>query len=275
MTVSVIPLPDRAVEEFGILKFDEKMKITAFKEKPSSKTELRKLSMPQDLKKKLGLYKNQAYFASMGVYVFKARALMDVLESTDDMDFGKQVIPHAIDKLKSYGFIFTGYWRDIGTIRTFYEENIALTQKEPQFDFFSEDKRVFTHPRFLPPARIEDSAISASLITEGCVINGAKIESSVIGLRSTVKDGAVIKKSIIMGADFYEETEASRNIVPVGIGEGSMIYGAIIDKNARVGKNVTIKNYKNIRNFDSENYYIRDGIVIVPKNAVIPDNTKI
>jgi len=276
LTVSVVPVPLSVVKEFGILQFDAKMRIKAFREKPSLETELRTVRIKKEFQKKLGLKNSELYFASMGVYVFKADALIEALESTEDMDFGMQVIPHAIGKLKSYGFIFRDYWRDIGTIKAFYEENIAMTQKNPKFDFFSEDRIVFTHPRFLPPAKIENSQIKDSLITEGCIIMGAKIEHSVIGLRSIIKHGSTIKKSVVMGADFYEKPRVgSQGVISIGVGENTVIENAIVDKNARIGHNVVINNLGLIRDFDGENYYIRDGIVIVPKNAVIPDNTKI
>ncbi len=277
LSVSVIPVPAKMVSEFGILKLGEEMRIKEFKEKPSAREEFKELAIPQQLSKRLHLDESRAfYLASMGVYVFKADALIDVLESTSDIDFGMQVIPRAIRRLKSYAFIFTGYWRDIGTIKAFYEENIALTDKNPKFDFFSEEKRVFTHPRFLPPAKIENSRIENSLVTEGCIISGADIDRSVIGLRSVIKEGARIKEAVIMGADFYGRKAAgNKDIIPIGIGEGSTVERAIIDKNARIGRQVVIKNPRDVKNLDSENYYIRDGIVIVPKNAVIPDNTKI
>jgi glucose-1-phosphate adenylyltransferase len=274
LTVSAVPVPRSVVNEFGILKFGDTMRIESFSEKPSSESELRKFRVRGRVNKNLNLGNRELYFASMGVYVFKVPALIRSLETSDDVDFGKQVIPHAIGQFHSFGFVFTGYWRDIGTIKSFYEENIAMTYKNPKFNFFSEEKRVFTHPRFLPPAKIEDSQIQDSLITEGCLISGAKIKNSVIGLRSIIKKGARIKESIIMGTDFYEEPESEGNI-PIGIGEYTIIEKAIVDKNARIGGNVVIKNLGKIKNSDNDNYYVRDGIVIIPKNAVIPDNTRI
>ncbi len=275
LTVSVMPVPRTHIKEFGVLKLDNDMRINAFKEKPNSEAELKRFQASLELRRKLKLDKEKLYFASMGVYLFKARALIKAMELIDDVDFGKQVIPHAIDDFKSYGFVFRGYWRDIGTIKSFYEENIALTRKNPQFDFFSEEKRVFTHPRFLPPAKINDSHIVGSLVTEGCVINGAKIEHSIIGLRSAIRSGTKIKESILMGSDFYDKESGCKDAVPLGIGEHSVIERAIIDKNARIGRNVVIRNLKHLKYFDDENYSIRDGIVIIPKNAVLKDNTVI
>lgn len=271
LSISVVPVSEEGVKELGIMKIDRNLIIGEFKEKPSSPKELKELKVNRELKKKFSLDSDKNYLASMGVYLFKADCLQRILQSTKHIDFGKEVIPHAIKKFKAFGFIFKGYWRDIGTIKAFYEENIALTKKNPKFDFFSEDKRVFTHPRFLPPAKIECSKIKASLITEGCIVESAEIECSVIGLRSIIRKNVKIKNSIIMGADFYESE--NRGKIPLGIGEGTIIEKAIIDKNARIGRNVIIQNIKGIKELDSQNYYIRSGIVIVPKYGILKDGT--
>ncbi|MCM8779003.1 MAG: glucose-1-phosphate adenylyltransferase [Candidatus Omnitrophica bacterium] len=273
LTVSVIPVDSEQVKELGILKLNKDLRIVSFKEKPSLPEVLKDLSISQELKEKFGLKQNNAYLASMGVYLFKADCLQKALELTEDIDFGKEVIPHSIERFRAFGFIFQGHWRDIGTIRAFYEENIALTEDKPKFDFFSEESRVFTHPRFLPPAKIENAQIKNSLITEGCIIEASEIEHSVIGLRSIIRRGVRIKEAIIMGADFYEPE--TRGEIPLGIGEDTVIDKAIIDKNARIGRKVAIQNIKGIKEFDGDNYYIRDGIVIVPRYGVIPDETRI
>ncbi|MCM8783315.1 MAG: glucose-1-phosphate adenylyltransferase [Candidatus Omnitrophica bacterium] len=274
-TVSTVIIPAHIIEEFGIIKLDKQMRLSEFKEKPSRKEMPKSMSLCGEWKEKFNLDKDKDfYLASMGVYVFKADVLKKILAYTSAVDFGMQVIPEAIKRYKAYGFIFDGYWRDIGTIKSFYEENIALTEVNPKFDFFSEERKVFTHPRFLPPAKIIDSQIVNSLITEGCLIQGAHIEKSVIGLRSVINKKVTLKESIVMGADYYER-ESSRGIIPLGIGEGSVLERVIVDKNARIGKRVVIKNLEGIKHFDSENYYIRDGIVIIPKNALIPDSTQI
>ncbi|MGE4357650.1 MAG: glucose-1-phosphate adenylyltransferase [Candidatus Omnitrophota bacterium] len=272
-TVSVAVIPVDLAEEFGVIKLDKEMLIREFREKPSREIALREMLLSPQWRKKLNLKKDSC-LASMGVYVFKADILRKILESTTDVDFGMQVIPKAIKKYKAYGFIFNGYWRDIGTIKSFYEANISLTHVHPKFDFFSEEKKVFTHPRFLPPARIEDSRIINSLITEGCIIKGAHIENSIVGLRSIINKKTFIKESIIMGADYYEPKD-SKEAIPIGIGEGSVLEKVIVDKNARIGRKVIIRNKRKLDYLDSENYYIRDGIVIVPKNGVIPDSTEI
>ena len=253
-TVSTLPVKESDTREFGILKLNQEHRILGFKEKPS---DVKGLKPP--------------YLASMGVYLFKIDVLKKVLESKD-ADFGREVIPNSIERFKSYGYIFDDYWKDVGTIRSFYEVNIDFTSKRPHYSFFSED-RVFTRPRFLPPSQISNSTVKDCLIAEGCVIHDAELENSVVGLRTIIGKGCRITKSIIMGADYYEDQP--RKAPPIGVGDGTIIERAIVDKNAAIGKNVVIKNLKASENFDGESYYIRDGIVIIPKNAVIPDGTKI
>ncbi len=265
ITLSIIPIKASLAHEFGVLKVDKSSRIRSFKEKPKT---------PQELKS--FLFNPKECLASMGVYVFKAKTLIESLDS-DHLDFGKQLIPAAIKKYDSYGFIFNDYWRDIGTIKAFYEANIELTKKNPPFSFYSKenDWRIYSRPRFLQPPKVEDARIVDSIISEGALVKKADIKRSVIGLRYIVNDGCKIEDSIIMGADYYEKEPAKRGIIPIGIGENSVIKKAIIDKNARIGKNVTIINKKKLINFDSENYSIRDGIVIVLKNATIIDKTVI
>lgn len=265
ITVSVIPVRDDEVKDLGILKLGGGKRITGFREKPK---------MPRELKgfKFSGKASQHSYLASMGVYVFNADVLAKVLDGSD-IDFGREVIPHSIKKFKAYGYIFDGYWKDIGTIKSFYETNIDLASYKPHFSFFYEGT-VFTRPRFLPPARITECRISRSLVAEGCLISDADIDTSVVGLRTIVGRGCKISRTVIMGADYYEDP-GIKEAVKLGIGDRTIINNAIVDKNARIGKNVVIKNIKNLKDSDGENYYIRDGIVIIPKNAIVRDGTKI
>jgi glucose-1-phosphate adenylyltransferase len=198
---------------------------------------------------------------------------MKALESTKDADFGREVIPHSLNKFRAYGYLFDGYWKDVGTIESYYEASIELATGRPYFSFFYEGL-VFTRPRFLPSARIARSRIEKSLIAEGAVIGDAEIKDSIIGLRSVIGRGSSVKRSIMMGGDYYEDAERAQPVT-VGIGNNCEIERVIVDKNARIGNNVTIKNLKKQANFDGENYFIRDGIVIVPKNTVIKDGTRI
>lgn len=263
-TVSVVPVCQEEVKELGILKLGKTGKILKFKEKPSLRAELRDLKSRRDPK--------CPYMASMGVYVFKAGILKSALDGTD-IDFGREVIPHSVKKFKGYGYVFEGYWKDIGTIKSFYETNLDIAASKAHLEFFY-NGRVFTRPRFLSPSRISNCRIEQSLISEGCVIHDAEIKNSSIGLRTVIGKGCKITKSVLMGADYYEAA-SDKGPVKIGIGDGTIIENAIIDKSARIGKNVVIKNLENQKNFDGEFYYIRDGIVVVPKNAIVKDGTRI
>jgi glucose-1-phosphate adenylyltransferase len=283
VTVSVIPCEARSASEFGLLKTDENGRIVEFKEKPKG-DEL--LSMQVDTMR-LGLDGNEAqrrpYLASMGIYVFKYDRLEQLLgDDPSWMDFGKEVIPAAIRAGHVQAFMFDGYWEDIGTIGAFYRANLDLTSKIPKFNLFDAEAPVFTRARYLPPSKIEDTEINDSIVSDGCIINGAKITNSVIGLRSRISKGVQLEASFMMGADFYQTFEDMRGdlgkgLPRVGVGEGAVVKRAIIDKNARIGTNARLLNEAGTTAADGPNgsYYIRDGIIIVPKNAVVPDGTVI
>jgi len=271
-TISVITVDEAQTRGLGILKLGVGGRITGFKEKPKTVSELKEFKVTARARfqgRGAGL---SCYIASMGVYVFNARALMKALEGSA-ADFGKEVIPPSIKKLSGFGYPFGGYWKDIGTIKSFYEVNMAMASSKPEFSFFY-DGSMFTRPRFLPSARIYNCKIEHSIITEGTVIADAHIKNSIVGLRSVIGRRSMVAKTIMMGADYFEEPARPESI-KIGIGDGSQIYRAIIDKNARIGRNVIIKNLKGLKNFDGENYFIRDGIVIIPKNARMEDGTKI
>jgi len=219
----------------------------------------------------------------MGIYVFKYDVLEQLLaEDPAWMDFGKHVIPAAIKSRHVQAFMFDGYWEDIGTIGAFYRANLDLTTKIPKFNLFDAEAPVFTRARYLPPSKVEETEINDSIISDGCIINGAKVTNCVIGLRSRISTGVQIDASFMMGADFYQTFEEMRNdmgkgLPRVGIGEGTVIRRAIIDKNARIGTNARLLNEAGTTEADGPGgaYFIRDGIIIVPKNAVIADGTVI
>ncbi len=264
VSISVIQVLGKEAHQFGILNSEDSGLITHFLEKPKSLAARKKFQ-----------YEKNKYLASMGIYLFKASVLIDLLNGTET-DFGKEIIPKAIKSVRAYAFVFQNYWRDIGTIGSFYQANLELTGPNPKFNFHSGNRgSIFTHPRFLPPTQLESASVKRSLITEGSIIRKAEIEDSVIGLRSVIKRNVTIRKSVVMGTDFYEVDQRTDVSIPMGIGEGSYIEHAIIDKNARIGKKVVIKNSKKIEDIDSDNYCIRERIIIVPKNAVIPDGTVI
>jgi ADP-glucose pyrophosphorylase len=270
-TVSVVPIKPSEASEFGVLRLDAHDRIVGFKEKPKTASELKGYSFRGGVHGIKAL-KGVHCLASMGVYVFNARTLIKVLEG-NDADFGKEIIPHSIKHFKGVGFVYDGYWRDIGTIKSFYDVNMSLAASKPYMSFFYEGD-LFTRPRFLPAARISRCRIKKSLIAEGSIITDAEISDSIVGLRSIVGRKCRISRTVLMGADYYEKA-GSAAPVNMGIGDGSEVDKAIVDKNARIGKNVVIKNLKGLRNYDGENYFIRDGIVIVPKNAVIRNGTRI
>jgi len=281
VTVSVIPCEARSASEFGLLKTDETGRIVEFKEKPKGDD---LLSMRVDTTQ-LGLEPNEAqrrpYLASMGIYLFKYDQLEQLLkEDPSGMDFGKHVIPAAIKSRHVQAFMFDGYWEDIGTIGAFYRANLDLTSKIPKFNLFDAEAPVLTRARYLPPSKIEETEINDSIISDGCIISGAKVTNSVIGVRSRILKGVQIESSYLMGADYYQTFEemrvdVGRGMPRLGIGEGSVIKRAIIDKNVRIGKNARLLNEGGVVEADGPGgaFFIRDSIIIVPKNAVIADGT--
>jgi len=274
VTVATVPVPERLVRGFGIMKLQKDGQVTDFLEKPTKNDNVESYAMPKPL---CDLYrvkaKSSMYLASMGIYVFNRDVLLDVL-SGNEKDFGHEIIPKAIKNYKVFGHVFTGYWRDIGTIGSFYEASLELTHANPPFSFLSPEGRIFTRPRFLPPSKIIGTELDHILMSEGCILTGAKISETVVGLRSIVGQGTVVRKSILMGNDYYEWPDKSQDY-RIGVGKNCVIANCIIDKNVSIGDGVIITNDKAIDEKDGENYYIRDGIVIIPKGVHIPSGTKI
>lgn len=283
LTVSVIPCKPSEAEEFGLLKTSEAGEIIEFKEKPKGDS---LESMRVDTTN-FGLSADEAasrpFLASMGIYVFNYAKLVELLrEDQSWVDFGKEIIPAAIEKFTVQAHLFKGYWEDIGTIRAFYEANLDLASPIPKFNFFDTGAPIYTRSRYLPPSKVHNCDIDNSMVSEGCILIGVKARNSIIGLRSRIDKGVEIEDSIIMGSDIFETFEEirsnkSRNIPHIGIDEGTIIRRAIVDKNVRIGKNVRLINKDGQTNFDSpdRSYYIREGIIIIPKNAMIPDGTVI
>jgi glucose-1-phosphate adenylyltransferase len=283
VTVSVIPCEARSASEFGLLKTDETGRIIEFKEKPRGDD---LLSMQVDTTQ-LGLDANEAqrrpFLASMGIYVFKYDELERLLgEDSERIDFGKHVIPAAIKSRHVQAYMFDGYWEDIGTIGAFYRANLDLTTKIPKFNLFDAEAPVFSRARYLPPSKVEETEINDSIIGDGSIIIGAKVNNSVVGVRSRISKGVQMDSAYMMGADYYQtfddmRSDVAKGLPRVGIGEGTQIRRAIIDKNARIGKNARLLNEAGVVEADGPGgaYFIRDGIIIVPKNAVIADGTVI
>ncbi|MCW0217260.1 MAG: glucose-1-phosphate adenylyltransferase [Prosthecobacter sp.] len=274
LTIATLPVNARDATGFGIMKADATGKIHEFVEKPKDPEVLESLRMPTETLKQLGLPKNEArYQASMGIYVFNRKALIESLDN-DCMDFGKHIIPVALEKYKVHAFNFQGYWEDIGTIRSFFQANLDLCKLVPQYDFFDSSAPIFTHARFLPATKINGAVIREALISDGCIITDAHVETAVIGIRSIIETGTTIRDTVIMGADYYAGAAGTDLNRPApGIGRNCRIERVIIDKNVHIGDNVVITPEGKPENMDSELFYIRDGIVVIPKDAVIPSGT--
>jgi glucose-1-phosphate adenylyltransferase len=267
-TVAVIPVAEDQTSAFGILKMDETGRIVHFDEKPPvNRLPGLASTLPGGEK---------GYLASMGIYLFKRETLEKSLANPQLVDFGRHVIPDAVPRLRVQAHVYRGYWEDVGTIRSYFQANLALCDSIPPFDFYDAGHPVYTNPRFLPASKVENCDIASALICEGCIMHGAKIERAVVGIRSRVGVGTSIKNSLLIGADHYEtlaeiNASVSRGVPPLGIGPESVIENAIIDKNARIGRGVRLVNEKGIKEKDGDGYYIREGLIIVPKNGIVAD----
>ena len=285
LTVAALPVDPAQAEAFGLMRTDDNADIKEFSEKPKGEA-LKEMAVDTS---RFGLTAEEAkekpYLASMGIYVFSRKTLFDLLDGhPGHKDFGKEVIPEALargDKLQSY--VFNDYWEDIGTIGAFYEANLALTQQpSPPFSFYDEKFPIYTRPRYLPPSKLVDVQVTDSIIGEGSILKSCSIHHCVLGVRSRVESDAVVQETLVMGADYFESSEErallrERGGIPLGVGEGTTVKGAILDKNARIGSTVTIVNKDRVEEADrpDQGFYIRNGIIVVVKNATIPDGTVI
>jgi glucose-1-phosphate adenylyltransferase len=270
VTIAVQPVGRDAAPGLGILKLSPDNHITDFVEKPRTDEALDSLVSRSD--------PERPYVASMGIYIFNFETMVALLDQQKGFDFGKHIIPAAIKSHRVVGYIFDDFWEDIGTIRRFFEVSLRLTSHDPPFDFYTPERPIYTHARFLPGIEIHGATLEGALIGDGCRIYDAEVTNTVIGLRSIINSGVTLRRSVLMGADYYElDSELQKNRQSgrphIGIGGGSVIEGAILDKNARIGRNVIIRSLDNRPDMETENWVARDGLVIVPKNAVIPDGT--
>ncbi len=277
VTIALTVVDKEKAPEFGLARVDDTGDIQAFIEKPKDPSLIETYYIPPSVKESEGLDANRDYvLANMGIYVFSKPYLCSLMENSDEHDFGKHIIPSLLGKKKLTGFFHNAYWEDIGTIRAFYEANLDLASPSPQFSLFDIEHPIYAQPLFLPPSRLEQCDISNSLISEGCIAHNVSIKRSVIGVRSIINQNSTINNSIIMGADFYEKrSPEKRDRIPMGIGNNCIIERAIIDKNASIGNNVQIINQKREENLIGHGFWIRDGIVVVEKGAVIQDGTVI
>ncbi|MCE9542351.1 MAG: glucose-1-phosphate adenylyltransferase [Verrucomicrobia bacterium] len=277
LTISCIPVNREGAAGFGIMETDAARKITRFVEKPKNPAALEELRMKPELLRDLSEPDHQElYLASMGIYVFSRQVLIDCLDN-DLPDFGKDIIPATIGSRNVQAYIFRGYWEDIGTIRSFFDANLNLCDPNPQYSFYAPGAPIYTQSRFLPASVIEETVINRAMISDGCQIRASRLERCVVGIRSLINPGSRLRNTIVMGADFYESDTGGTpaGMIPIGIGRDCLIEDAIIDKNARIGDGVVITPHDKDANSEGPSYYIRDGIVVIPKNAVIPSGTKI
>jgi glucose-1-phosphate adenylyltransferase len=270
VTVAVQPVSREDAPRFGILKTDSDNRIIRFAEKPKTESLLEQMVSKQD--------GGKPYLGSMGIYLFNIEVLVDMLTNYDYEDFGRHVIPASVDKYQVYGYEYDGFWADIGTMRSFFDTNLALASKEPPFSLIDEGWPIYTHPRFLPGTQIEDSRFEDALIAEGSWIQNADISGAVIGHRSQIRSGCKIKNTIMMGADYYgffRRGHESEKEISLGLGKNCDIEGAIIDKNACIGRESVIRPFPRGTDLDLDLYTVRDGIVVIPKNTVLPMKTRI
>jgi glucose-1-phosphate adenylyltransferase len=280
ITIATIPVRRSETESLGIMQIDEERRITRFEEKPKDKAVQDALKLHPEWYEALGIQGEGEFFlASMGIYVFNREIVRRLLDNAL-ADFGKHIIPQAINNLRVFSYIFQGYWEDIGTIRAFFEANLDVTSELPRFNFFDMAAPIFSRPRFLPGSKINGAQIDHAVVSDGCILNRAVITHSIIGLRSTVGVGTVLNRTILLGSDYYESLQSildheKAGTPRIGVGANCRIENTIVDKNARIGNNVVISPAGKPDKLDHPSYYIRDGIVIIPKNGVIPHGTVI
>jgi glucose-1-phosphate adenylyltransferase len=259
------------------MKVDENGAIIEFVEKPQSAEELEAFKTPPQVLERYGVdpASGRHYLASMGVYIFRSPVLEDILEQQPEwIDFGKHVIPNSLSSYKVQSHLFSGFWEDIGTVRSYYDVSMSMCSATPPFNFQEGAQSIYTHPRFLPGSSVAHAHVSNSIICEGGEIIDAELAHSIVGIRSRIFPGARVRRAILMGADYYE-TEIDAGPIPLGIGEGAQVSQAIIDKNACIGRNSVIAGGQELEDTEGDGWAIRDGIVIILKNARIPDGTRI
>jgi len=277
LTIACIPVNREAAMGFGIMETDSAQRITRFVEKPQDPALLDELRMKPQVLWELHEPENQdLYLANMGIYIFNRQVLADCLDNTMD-DFGKNIIPSTIGSKNVQAFVFRGYWEDIGTIRSFFDANLNLCDPTPQYNFYAPGAPIYTQSRFLPASVVEETVVNRAMISDGCHIRSAKLDRCVLGIRSLINPGSSLKNTVMMGADYYESDMGGTpwGEIPIGIGRDCLIEDAIIDKNARIGDGVVITPHDKDANSEGPGFYIRDGIVVIPKNAVIPSGTRI
>jgi glucose-1-phosphate adenylyltransferase len=281
ITIAVKPIYEEEANKFGILKADARGKITEFYEKPDTKELLNSFRVGEVLFENFGIEsKNRKHIASMGIYIFKKEVLFDILKNNDMEDFGREIIPSSLKSAKVFAYFFDGYWADIGDITSFFNAHMDLTKSVPLFNFYDEDYPFFTRPRYLPSTKVINCHIGNSIIAEGAIILGSRVESVTIGIRAFIDENVDIERAIVMGNNRYETIEERRanqekGKPNLGIGPNTIIRNAIVDLDTRIGANVKLINQGGVTETFQKNYAIRDGIIIIPKGFTIPHDTVI
>jgi glucose-1-phosphate adenylyltransferase len=270
ITIATQPVTPEEATQMGIFRFDVSGQIIGYEETPSPErlAEMRS-SAPGHATGGL-LSADKPFIASMGIYVFSREVLYEALNAQPGVDFSREIIPSAIGTHRMHAYLYRGYWADVGTVASFFDVNLMLTSKNPPFTFFHPRRPIYTRPRFLPAANLHDCRVHQALIAEGAYLESCEVTSSVIGVRSSIYQGANISRSILLGADYYEEQFGEQ---PLGIGPGAVLDRVIVDKNARIGEGARLVNEKNIQDLDGDGYFIRSGIIVVPKNGVVKPGT--
>jgi glucose-1-phosphate adenylyltransferase len=279
ISISVIPVRTDQAPEFGVMKVDPEGRIVDFREKPKTPEDIDRMKITDSVLRSFGIRgEGRTHLASMGIYLFDSSVLTELLGSTASEDFGREIIPYAIGKHRVFAHFFDGYWEDIGTIRTFFEAHMDLTAALPRFNFYDEENPIFTHARFLPGSKILSSNVENSILCEGSIVNRSSVRQSIIGVRSRIGENCRIERMVMMGADYFESEAGTREnrmrgIPDVGLGRDCEVRNAIIDKNARIGDGVKLVNAGKKISEAADAFNIVDGIIVVPKNAVIPSGT--
>jgi glucose-1-phosphate adenylyltransferase len=269
ITIAAQPVDPETATQMGIFRFDQSGAIVAFEEKPTLE---RLAQIGRSIPPGASFAEHtdeRPFMASMGVYVFSRRVLLDILEREPGHDFGRELIPNALGKYRVRSYLFRGYWADVGTIEAFYENNIMLGRLDSPFHFWDQERPIYTHLRHLPGSLVPDARVRDSIVSEGCYLAGCDIQESVVGVRAAVREGTSVRRSVLMGADFYEYGAPPAGMPGLGIGKNVVLEHAIIDKNARIGDGARLTNEKNVEHADGDGYYIRGGIIVVPKFGVV------
>jgi glucose-1-phosphate adenylyltransferase len=279
-TVAATPVAKERARDLGILKTDRQGVIISFKEKPKTDSDLAPLKVDERLLAERGAKPNRPYLASMGIYLFNREVLTKILQDSDATDFGKHIIPQSIISYRAAAHLFSGYWEDIGSIKNFFDANLDLTTDHPKFDFYDAKAQIYTRARFLPGTRVNGCQIHDSIISEGGILTKCKIKHSIVGIRSIVRENCSIAESILMGADWYETPDEQRlakrrKLPPIGIGPGCIFERVIVDKNARIGSNVVIRDSGARKDSEGEWYAVSEGIVVIKRGAVVPDGSRL